>query len=190
MKWAAWGPCSSRKANTLPPSINFYYDHQLCICFISVWSPCIISSRVSGCLRNLQESQLKWDIPRWRSCTACCSLQEFFTFFIRFSEWLEITALPGFIEKALRWCPAGVWSFFQTDNRALRYAGILVMDDGGQLSAVCIKALNVLLGVILVYAFIFIFILLFCSVNLPMTWRCGPEAGSYTVIFLICDLVL
>lgn len=53
--------------------------------------------------------------------------------------------------------------FFQTDNTALRYAGILDTDDGGQLPAVCIQALDVLLGVILDYAFIFSFILFSCQ---------------------------
>lgn len=55
----------------------------------------------------------------------------------------------------VRWSPAGVWSFFQTDNRALQYAGILDQDDGGQLPVVCKEALDVLLGVILVYTFLF-----------------------------------
>lgn len=61
----------------------------------------------------------------------------------------------------MKWSPVGVWSFFQTDKWALQYAGILNTDDGGQLPAVCIKTLNVLLGVTLVYTFTFSFILFF-----------------------------
>ena len=81
----------------------------------------------------------------------------------------------------MRWSPAGVWSFFQTDNRALQYAGILDQDDGGQLPVACKEALDVLLGVILVYTFYFQLYFIF-SVKLAITWRCGPEAESSTVI--------
>lgn len=59
---------------------------------------------------------------------------------------------------------------FQTDSTALLYAGILNTDDGGQLPAVCIKTLDVLLGVIL-FAFIFSFILFFCkTANYVTVW--------------------
>lgn len=114
-------------------------------------------------------------------------------YFIRFSDGREtIAPPPGF--RCVR--DEGLRDFSQTDNRALQYAGILDTDDGGQLPAVCIKALDVLLGVILVHTFYFqLFYYIFFFFNLPIMWRCGPgaelsNAKSSTVIFLACDPVL
>lgn len=92
----------------------------------------------------------------------------------------------------MRWDPAGVWSFFRTDDRALQYAGILDTDDGGQLPAVCWNVLNVLLGVILVHTFLFSALSYFFS-NLPIVRMCGTEAKlwvKYCLFFLICVPVL
>lgn len=51
----------------------------------------------------------------------------------------------------------GIWSCLQTEKIALRYAGILNLDDGGQLPAVCVEALDLQLGLYVVVKPYFIF---------------------------------
>lgn len=89
----------------------------------------------------------------------------------------------------MRWSPAGVWSFFQTDYRALQYAGILDQDDGGQLPVACKEALDVLLGVILVYTFYFQLYFIF-SVKLAIQEGVDQKLNQVLSFLLICDPVL
>lgn len=165
-----------------------------------MWSPCVIGSPVPGCSRNLQQSQLQWDVARWWGCTACCSLHAsskvtqrpaFQLYFIRFSNWLKIIApwdsFKGFLcvweEVLLEFDP-----FFQTDDKSASVCRHTRHGWRGQLPALCIKALDVLLGVILVYTFTFSFILFFWQpanyvkvwtrswvkyCHFPDLWPCG-----------------
>lgn len=57
----------------------------------------------------------------------------------------------------------GVPFFLSRLTRVLQYAGILNLEDGGPLPAVCVQALHHLLDVNLVYPFTFNFISFFCE---------------------------
>ena len=151
-----------------------------------------------------QDSQLKWSVARWWNhvliftpfapSTYLPKATQTFQLYIRFSNWLEIKAPQGSLKgflcgriEVLQEFDPFFFSDWQESASVCRHTRLewwrstaCFVRRSTRSSGWCYLSLNI------VFSALFYF-----SVNLPIRWRCGPEAElsdaeSSTVIFLIC----